>query len=263
MPFGGGQALAGATFGFPEDAPDPPSTKKVKEWSPIDRMLAQKRGSKSASPKPPRMQGTPPGDNLPPLSQAAPAPARTASAQVQTKSWDSLLTEALAPERQRCTALQAELKSLRAQLKEKERAWEVNSSTQAQELEKQWTSERADLEAQLAALRDGQEAVRAEHEAERQRWQTTEHELRTLLENAKDAGKTGREDVGVLREQLTKSQQDVKDLHRQIAKLREENAAMATERDMLMQRLEDEQQEQMARVDALEQRFLEKAAQKA
>eukprot|EP00438_Fugacium_kawagutii_P009299 Skav235249 [mRNA] locus=scaffold3995:344075:348098:+ [translate_table: standard] len=85
-----------------------PQQRRVKEWSPIDRMLAEK-GSRRRS-----------KTELPPLS---PPPATT-TAKVQTESWEVLLKEAvvaaLVPEQQKHKALQAEIVAMQRQLKEKD-----------------------------------------------------------------------------------------------------------------------------------------------
>mmetsp|Transcript_48830 Transcript_48830/g.87934 ORF Transcript_48830/g.87934 Transcript_48830/m.87934 type:complete len:252 (-) Transcript_48830:93-848(-) len=241
--------------------PDPPPSKKVKEWSPIDRMLANKRSSKSASPKPPKLQAA--SNDLPPLSNppSAPGSVRTTSAQTQTTTWEKLIAEAVAPEKQRCTSLQAELKTLKAQLQEKERELHLQSDAKAlaAELEQRWASERAELQAQAAAFCHERDAARAELETQRMQWLEKEKELRSQIGSAQEYGKSTREDLTELREKYGRSQEDVKGLHKQIAALREENAKVAQERDQLLQRLEDEQREMMARVDAVEQRLLQKA----
>lgn len=253
------QALGGATF----DLPNPPPAMKAKEWSPIDRMLANKRGSKS-----PKMRRQASDNDLPPLTRNSPV--QTASSQVQTTNWASLIAEVTAPERQRCTALQAEIKALRAQMKEKERARERVEDTSTQRLEQQCAEEcakmRAELEeerskfqAELEALRCEKDAAIAERDAEKLRRQELELEWKKLGDSANESARHAREDAILLREELDKSQIDAKGLQKQIAALRAENAAVAQERDRALQQLEQEQSEMMARVDAMEQRLLQRA----
>ncbi|CAK9106831.1 unnamed protein product [Durusdinium trenchii] len=85
--------------------------RRVKEWSPIDRMLAEK-GSKRRS-----------KTELPPISPSPP-PVTTTETQVQTDSWVAFLKEALAislvPEQQKYKALQSEMAAVQLQLKEKQ-----------------------------------------------------------------------------------------------------------------------------------------------
>jgi chromosome segregation ATPase len=241
------QAFGGATF----DLPNPPAM-KAKEWSPIDRMLANKRGSKS-----PKHRQQASDNDLPPLNRNSPV--HNASTQVQTSSWNSLLAEALAPERQKCAALQGEIKALRAQIKEREREREHEGEECTRQLEQQWLDDRARLEAEISALRSDRDAALAESEAEKLRRQELELELKKHLDSANESARNDREDACFLREELGKSQSDVKGLQKQIAALRAENAAVAQERDRALQQLEEEQSKMMARVDAMEQRLTQRA----
>jgi len=109
------------TFGLGEQKPP---ERRVKEWSPIDRMLAEK-GSKRRS-----------KTDLPPLCPAPPPPVTTAEIQVQSESWEVLLKEpireavtaALAPEQQKYKALQAEIQAMQQQLNEKDYELETHEN---------------------------------------------------------------------------------------------------------------------------------------
>lgn len=248
----GRQHVGVANFGLPEA----PAMTKAKEWSPIDRMLANKRGSLSAGPKS-RVKST--LHELPPENRSSPTPpVQKVNAQVQTTSWTSLVSEVVAPERQRCTALQGEIKALRGLLKQKEQERHSDDDAEVQQMKRHWDQERADLEAQIAALLQEREVAVQRHDAERGQWQDVERELKSELEAARSAARHGREDMGCLRENLERSQNDVKDLQKQISALRTDHAAVVQERDRLLQQLEREQTEMMARVDAMEQRMLQR-----
>jgi len=199
--------------------------------------------------------------DLPPLAHPPrPASVSTCSTQSQTASWTALVAEVVAPERTRATALQGEVKQLKASLKElRDRGCSdqddarEEQARQAREAEELWATQKAELLAQLAA----QQVVASEHEAERGRWQELEKQLRAQAENGVEVGQRCHEDLQAMRQQLTCSQIDAKDLQKQIATLKTENDAVLQERDLLLQRLEEQQAETDARVDALEQRFME------
>ncbi|CAJ1343163.1 unnamed protein product [Effrenium voratum] len=239
-----------------------PPGRRVKEWSPIDRMLAEK-GSKRRS-----------KTELPPLSPPPPV-VTTAEAQVQSTSWEALLKEALAPELQKQRALQSDLKALQLRLKEKQCELDAQSEAHAAEqaqwaedrrsvedfkktMEKartQWLQEQQALEASHNLLSAELRSARSELEAERYQREELEKDLASQQDSARKARAQSREEVEVLQDQLRRSQDDMKSLQKQMAALKEEHASVAKERDDLLQRLEDEQAEMILRVAAVEERL--------
>lgn len=280
----------------------PPPQRRIKEWSPIDRMLAEK-GSKRRS-----------KTELPPLSPPPP-PVTTAEVQVQTESWEALLKEAVAaavsaalvPEHEKYKALQTEIRAMQQQLKEKDEeiqrgkqeiergkreidrckreiesckqsaaeaaaeAQNAHSAEMAQYLEEkkslddfkrlvekqrlQWTQERDALEASQNLLRAELQSARTEASDERWQKEEMEKDLSSQLEAARKARADWCEDMDALQDQLRRSQDDMKSLQKQMAALKEEHRAVAKERDDLLQRLEDEQAEMIARVAAMEEQL--------
>lgn len=248
-----------------------PVTRKAKEWSPIDRMLANKRLSASKGSPSRRSNQTITEQPLPRLNQRSPTPpARTSSAGCQTVGWQVLLAEAIASERARVKALEAELKALSA--KYSACVKDCEKSTALQEAQAAGAALAADLE----AMRQAHEAERLQFEAERlqfkaerlqfeeerqqfrqdhERWQ---EERASLLREATSAGQSEKrcaEELEHLRKQLRSCQEDATVLRRKYAKLQEESDALTRERDHLLHRLEVEQAEMIARVDALQQRM--------
>eukprot|EP00435_Cladocopium_sp_Y103_P052725 s1365_g16.t1 len=277
----------------------PPPQRRIKEWSPIDRMLAEK-GSKRRS-----------KTELPPLSPPPPPPVTTAEVQVQTESWEVLLQEAVAaalvPEHEKYKALQAEIRAMQQQLKEKDEeiergkretdrckreiesckreiesckrsaaeaaaeAQNAHTAELTQYLEEkkslddfkrlvekqrlQWTQERDALEASQNLLRAELQSARTEASDERWQKEEMEKDLSSQLEAARKARADCREEMDALQDQLRRSQDDMKSLQKQMAALKEEHRAVAKERDDLLQRLEDEQAEMIARVAAMEEQL--------
>lgn len=247
-----------------------PVTRKAKEWSPIDRMLANKRLSATKG-SPARRSNQTVMDPLPRLDQRSPTPpSRTTSVGCQSISWAVLLSEAIAPERARVKALEAELKALRAQhgalVKDRE------ESTALQEAEEAGAA----LAAELEALRQRHEEALARHDAERsahdeerqqfqierqqfqqdrEQWQEERANLLREASSASGAEKRCVEDLEHLRKELRCCKENSADLRRKYAALQEESEALTRERDHLLQRLEVEQAEMIARVDALQQRM--------
>lgn len=240
--------------GFPELP-----TRRVKEWSPIDRMLAAKKGSKSNSPKPRQVC------ELPPLTQPSPEPARpppaTADGHTQTATWAALVAEASLPERQRREALQGELKCLKALLLQREeetRAAEAKASAGVSQVEA--------LKAELERLQNELAAVLADREQERLKWAQQELQWRSSASEADEKGRRGREDLEHLRNELSASQSEAEVLRRRLLalqdernKLLDENNALAEKLNLLWQGKEDEQAVLMARVELLERKLNERS----
>lgn len=269
-----------------------PPQRRIKEWSPIDRMLAEK-GSKRRS-----------KTELPPLSPPPPPPVTTAEVQVQTESWEVLLKEAVAaalvPEHEKYKALQAEIRAMQQQLKEKDEeiergkreidrckreiesckrsaaeavaeAQNAHTAELAQYLEEkkslddfkrlvekqrlQWSQERDALEASQNLLRAELQSARTEASDERWQKEEMDKDLSSQLEAARKARADCREEMDALQDQLRRTQDDMKSLQKQMAALKEEHRAVAKERDDLLQRLEDEQAEMIARVAAMEEQL--------
>eukprot|EP00933_Yihiella_yeosuensis_P066318 TRINITY_DN7054_c0_g1_i1.p1 TRINITY_DN7054_c0_g1~~TRINITY_DN7054_c0_g1_i1.p1 ORF type:complete len:265 (-),score=82.90 TRINITY_DN7054_c0_g1_i1:56-850(-) len=256
-PLSAGKAaqVGNASFGYglPEAGP----AKKAKEWSPIDRMLANKRGSKSASPKPSSL--TPMSSTTPTsIHSHSPEPVSMRSSEAQTHSWNTILTEVVAPDRQRITALQGEIKALRARLKDKELG--EDAEAQAKQREEAQAKRIADLEAEMDALRQERDRQVADMQKERDGALEECKELKSKLNEASEFSKRGREDLDLMRADLAKSKEMAKGLQAQLTTMSAESAALAEERDQLLQKLEDQQEEMNARVDAIEKRLAEKAA---
>jgi len=231
------------------------SNRKNTEWSPINRMLMQKRGSRGPSPK----------RELPPLPPSPPAAPQKTSSSAQTITWPVLEAEAAAPERSRGNALDREVKSLKAELKackqDVSRLREDAGSAQAQALEEA-EQQRRELERELAALRQAKadvDAARAEDERrfdeERRRWE--EQRSRFLedgrqWEEERQAQQAQSKQLGRVLAELEQSKVDHGELRVSYKDLQEQMRALGMERDVLLERLETEQAEMMARVEKLE-----------
>eukprot|EP00747_Dinoflagellata_sp_TGD_P167983 gnl/TRDRNA2_/TRDRNA2_193405_c0_seq1.p1 gnl/TRDRNA2_/TRDRNA2_193405_c0~~gnl/TRDRNA2_/TRDRNA2_193405_c0_seq1.p1 ORF type:complete len:313 (+),score=80.97 gnl/TRDRNA2_/TRDRNA2_193405_c0_seq1:73-1011(+) len=253
--------------------------KKAKEWSPIDRMLAEKRNSRRQSPKPQS------ADPLPPIPQLPPRPPATKSSsevEVQTAvSWDALQKDAVAAERQRVTSLQAELKGLKAKLAASEEAARAAEARADEEASKRLSCEQAlaAVQAELAAVlqaqgKDGaaldehrrcQEAQQKRWDEEKQRWEEERkrwEEERARWQDERKAlqGSVAdlREDADSLREALERSRKECAALKRRCQDLDAEHIAVRAERDGLMHRLEKEQADMIARVEQIQRKMDEK-----
>lgn len=239
--------------------------KKAKEWSPVDRMLANKGGmkAKSASPKPPRAQSL--SADLPPLSQAlapnraeAPLPPRSsltspgvAAASQTTPQWSTLMADATASERQRTGVLQEKLRAAREQLQ--------SLQIQVQEAHgcaEEEATARARAEAELAVVQNAEAAAQAAHHAERRDWQAECAALRRkAAAAAADAEAAGRQECDEIERELREARRECADLRKQLAAAQTSVGDLSGERDLLLVRLETEQAEMIARVDALQKRF--------
>jgi len=204
--------------------------KAAKDWSPIDRMLANKRGQTKAR------------RELPPLEHHVPPPVSTATSSTQTASWASVCAEIVAPEKSRALALEKDAGEREADDQRREAELQAN----LRESERR----RGELEVELEAARQAAAEAAAAREEERCRWQRDQREWqeeRTILKE--DAAR-----CSDLRRELEKRNADIADLRKAYNKLEEESTALGLERDQLMQRLEVEQVEMMKRVDELEKR---------
>lgn len=259
---------------FAEAAP-----RKAQEWSPIDRMLANKRSSKRSSPKKQRasleLPPLPQQQRAPapaarqqrapapaPQEQRAPVPARTAAAGSQTAAWHVLVAEATAPERARVQALQAQLKALRTQTEEHEEAAAI-----AQVASASVNAANATLALELQAVKQQLEEERAARDAEREQWAVDREWLQDEVAATSGAEKRGVEELERLRAEVRRSKDDVAALRKKCGALQQDSEALARERDALaeekshlLQRLEVEQAEMIARVDALQRKMSERPA---
>mmetsp|Transcript_46758 Transcript_46758/g.138139 ORF Transcript_46758/g.138139 Transcript_46758/m.138139 type:complete len:260 (-) Transcript_46758:16-795(-) len=237
----------------------PPSGRKKEDWSPINRMLSNKKGPRKNS-LPPALPATPP---------QAPQMKSTAT---QCVTWAVLQAEAAAPERSRANALEAEVRRLKAQLREREEGAE---GVQARALEEAELRRQA-LERELAAARQAasdaaaaREQQRQSLEEERSRFEEErqlfdEERLRWQAERGEHLAAEGRwqEERGSLqaeaaqlpklRGDLEQSRGDLDKLRLAFKELQGELKGLGEERDHLLHRLETEQAEMMARVEKLE-----------
>merc|ERR1719174_165708 len=116
------------------------------------------------------LQATPTSElqPLPPMRQVAPEipQTRTATTACQGVAWNVLVAEAVATERTRMQALQAELKALRAHIKEREEA-----ATAAEESVASHLDARNALAAELEVAQRLVEETRAAHRKEQEAWE--------------------------------------------------------------------------------------------
>mmetsp|Transcript_41065 Transcript_41065/g.113114 ORF Transcript_41065/g.113114 Transcript_41065/m.113114 type:complete len:239 (+) Transcript_41065:34-750(+) len=236
--------------------------RQAKEWSPIDRMLSSKRGSKSMSPNTrPQHAQTP---DLPPLPSPSPVPPwhppkpRNLGTATQTASWASLVAEITGTERHRATAFHAELKAIRMQLRDAENAAKESEVEQRAEAAT-WSETRAALEDELAEARRRIVATEAAYEEERA----------ALLVEA-DARRRNLEDVDFLRSDLERCREELEsvrserqNLKRSNLALKEEARVLVQERDALLERFEEEQAEMLARVERMERRIPQRTSKLA
>ncbi|CAK9023832.1 unnamed protein product [Durusdinium trenchii] len=118
-----------------------------------------------------------------------------------------------------------------------------------------WAQEREACEAAQNLLRAELQSARTDIHDERWQKEEMEKDLSSQLEMARKARELCREEVDSLEDQLRRSQDDMRSLQKRMAALKEEHAAVTKERDDLLQRLEDEQAEMIARVAAVEERL--------
>merc|ERR1712070_178567 len=206
---------------------------------------------------------------LPPVQMQAPSQPRAATATVacQTTAWNVLVAEAVASERTRSQALQAELKALRAQMEDREEAARAADAAAAESAEAHGT-----LALELHAARRSLDEARAFHEKEKEAWEeerrSWQEERARLKREADLAGSSERrgvEDIEHLRSELKRSKDEAAALRKKLGALQQdmqslttEKNALAKEKDSLLERLEQEQAEMMARVEALDRRIAER-----
>jgi len=205
--------------------------KRHHEWSPINRMLANRqRSSKSASPVPP----------MPAPSRPSPCPPQCSSSGTQTASWSTLAAEAAAADRKRVKALQQDVASLQAALREHEenaRTMALSADETAEQLRQAHAAEMLAVHAscaeKVAALEEDRqrlEEASRRWEEDRQLWQEERSELRLEAEHA-DA----------MRKELLRRNQNIDDLRKECRALQDSSKDLMRERDSLLERLEVEQ----------------------
>jgi len=228
--------------------------KRHHEWSPINRMLANRqRSSKSASP----VQQKPVSscrDPIPsPLLRSSPSPPQHISLGTQTSSWPTLVAEIAAVDRKRVKALQQNVASLQAALKEHEenaRAIAMCTDEAAEQMRHMHAAELAAIhtncaEKAAAHEEDKQKLVEMSRswQEDRQLWQEERAELRVQAEHA-DA----------MRQELHRRNQNIDDLRKECRVLQQSSKDLISERDALLQRLEVEQVQMNERIARLEKR---------
>jgi len=232
--------------------------KRVKEWSPIDRMLANKR---SLSAK--RSSASTMAQLVSDVPVPEPPPPRSRSSTASTQTSDGLR-----PEKAQILALEAEVASLRAQLKRQKEAMDASQAELALR-----DAASSSLEAELQESKQLLQKTRETHQSEQDAWeqerQCLEEDKARLQEqvaSAKCSGKHDAEDREHLRRDLKKSQDDLVAARRKCSKLQQdleslncEKMSLTREKDGLLERLETEQAEMIARVDALQHKMAERS----
>mmetsp|Transcript_16891 Transcript_16891/g.42967 ORF Transcript_16891/g.42967 Transcript_16891/m.42967 type:complete len:272 (-) Transcript_16891:321-1136(-) len=243
------------------------SSRKTQDWSPINRMLAAKRGSsRTPTSKAQLMQQCP--TNLPrPALTPPPATPKMDAACTQTVSWEVLKAEVVAHERGRADVLERDIKELKAQLKQgsaaakaafAKEAAEAAERIRTLELEAEALKEGkaqavANLEEALASLEEERRLRREERlrlEEERQKWQEEQRSWGSEREQLH--AEVAR--AAWLSQEVDRRSNDLRSERETHRATREELQAMTQERDRLLERLEVEQAEMMARVAKLEER---------
>eukprot|EP00929_Paragymnodinium_shiwhaense_P041333 TRINITY_DN21477_c0_g1_i1.p1 TRINITY_DN21477_c0_g1~~TRINITY_DN21477_c0_g1_i1.p1 ORF type:complete len:271 (+),score=98.32 TRINITY_DN21477_c0_g1_i1:134-946(+) len=226
--------------------------RKSKDWSPIDRMLAGKRASKrSASPMMQRLEEEPP----PTLPKDPPweKPRTFKASGTQTeKAWGEA-------EKKRIAALQAEVKALQAKVQESEAA-QASAEGKVSEL----ADSNADLRVSIDELRKEHASAAKVAEEEIRR---LKEENEALRKDADELHKRGGQDAEYLKGQVDKAKRELKasrdecqELQTRLHELKQEAADLQVEKDILLERLEVEQAQMIARVDEMERRMKERPA---
>lgn len=239
-------------FDLPADGPQSGS-KRSKQWSPIERMLQNKRSNSEPVKRKERpAPKVPSNQRLPPLAQSntSQPSGYPANAVTQTRSWSELLQESLAPERQRSQALQQEA-----------RTWKVRAE-KAEERLKQIEDAEGDssasnariyeLEGQLTAALQKCEEERFSLEKAKAIWEDERAALQRELNQSLAAKK---EDGDFLRAALEKEKTEKAALSKKSQGMEVDIQALTAERDELLKRLEEEQKTMVARVHALEEQI--------
>lgn len=241
-----------------------PQRKIVKDWSPIDRMLANKRSSKGG-PLRQVSRDLPPLAPSPPPAPASPLPAQTAVTQAgsaQTSpSWSEVLQEAVEPQQRRIRKLETELAASRAALCASEARVEAvqaklrESEASGREAFAAQSIELETLRQNLAESGEEQRRLEADRQDESQRWAGERAALEAEMKSLRDAlGEKDNGDLEQLRGQLELKDWDYEALGRRCAQMQSELDSITAERNHLLERLETEQEEMMKRVEKLERR---------
>lgn len=242
-------------FDLPSDGPNQANKRNSKNWSPIERMLQNKRSSSEPVKRKERpAPKVPSNQKLPPLSQSSTPPTSgSANEGTQTRSWTDLLQESLAPEKQRCQAFQQEARAskvraekLEERLKEMEEAQRQQGSSSAS------TSRISELEGQLQTASQQRDEARFNLQKANAVWEEERAALQRDLNQALAARK---EDSDFLRAALEKEKAEKASLSKKCQGMEGDIAALTQERDVLLQRLEEEQKTMVARVHALEEQI--------
>mmetsp|Transcript_65301 Transcript_65301/g.156089 ORF Transcript_65301/g.156089 Transcript_65301/m.156089 type:complete len:296 (+) Transcript_65301:101-988(+) len=238
------------------------ATVPLKDWSPIDRMLATKHPLKGRRAQRPPFQAVatelltqsatgslhapvPAAASAVPVVASTPTPSFSVDAGAQTSPWQAVIAEACRPQKEQIRNLQAELQQLQKQLAASEAARVAAESAagnaKEEVLETRQVSKQvaADAEArhkELESLRRESAARKKEREYFEKRLEDAESEIQHL------------------RSEAERARRDQDKVVAKCAELREQAATVTAERDGLLQRLEVEQAEMIKRVDALERR---------
>jgi len=250
--------------------PGPQPTKKTQDWSPINRMLAAKRGSSRTPTSKPQLMHCP--SNLPrPVQTPPPGTPKTSVTCTQTVSWEVLKAEMIAHERVRADHLEREVKELKAQLKQGSTASKAAHAKELAEAAERVRTLELEVEALKQSIKEsrakateGSEEAAASLEEERrlrreeqlqwaeEREKLQEEQRRWNSERDKLQSEASR--ANWLSQEADRRRDDLdseRDAHKAT---KAELKALAQERDRLLERLEVEQAEMMARVEKLEQR---------
>jgi chromosome segregation ATPase len=202
---------------------------------------------------------------LPPSRQAVHT--RTLATGCQTVAWDVLVSEAVATERIRTQEMQSKLDALRAQLQEHEKAGAAAKAAATSRADG-YEALMAELLATRQSLEEEQAAHRKEQEAweeERQGWMEEKVRWQREVAAAGDAQRRHADDLQHLRSELKCSKEDTAvlrkkccSLQKELELLGQEKDSLSREKDTLLERLEVEQAEMIARVDALQRQMLER-----
>eukprot|EP00445_Apocalathium_hangoei_P009872 CAMPEP_0203872936 /NCGR_PEP_ID=MMETSP0359-20131031/19495_1 /ASSEMBLY_ACC=CAM_ASM_000338 /TAXON_ID=268821 /ORGANISM="Scrippsiella Hangoei, Strain SHTV-5" /LENGTH=259 /DNA_ID=CAMNT_0050791627 /DNA_START=80 /DNA_END=859 /DNA_ORIENTATION=+ len=251
-----------------QGAATPP--KKAQDWSPINRMLGAKKGGKQPSSKSQLLPQCP--SNLPRPAQTPPATPglrTTAATCTQSVTWEVLAAEAAASERSRANSLQKQVKALQAQLKEREASAgdDQGHAEAASEAARRVVALEAEVEALRRSSSEATAALEAERklreegsrEAEEGRRQVEEERRKRLderdsWEKEREALRADASRATWLDQELEKSREEFRSSRQAHKALEADFEALGRERDVLLERLEVEQAEIMARVAKLEKK---------
>lgn len=235
--------------------------KKVRDWSPIDRMLASRtsqgrssHGRKTSKPVLSSVAGHLLADSkLPPMPPVLPpSPVRVVECEAQTEPWVHLVEETAGPAIRKVAVLEAELQRLQQQATVQAAVPQVPYVT---------LDDHQLVKAELAALREQCISTQSVHEEAARRWEVERRSLAALCEEWQNESTALREeqcralgDVLFLRTELEACRKERDARCAEVKEVKAENVTLSKERDMLLQRLEVEQAEIMNRVEALDAR---------